>query len=115
MTQLNSVNGTNPLTKISQMMLEAAYEAAQWIWTYREKQLYYIVALEGQHVCGGIAYKGVAKTFSDALRIKRLIEKDSGLQFSNNHFCHRGVYHHKILNDERDIRLVFKTCDGYLM
>lgn len=100
---------------VTQMMLEAAYEAAKWIWTHRKKQLYYIVALEGQHVVGGISYEGVARTFNDALRIKRRIEKDNDLQFSNHHFCHRGIYYHKILNDQRDIRLIFRICDGYCM
>ena len=100
---------------VTQMMLEAAYEAAKWIWTHRKKQSYLLVTLEGQHVCGGVSHEGVARTFSDALKIKQRVEKEHNFRFSTNYLDRRGVCYHQILDDDRDIMLVIRMCYGYLM
>lgn len=100
---------------VTQMQLEAAFEAAQWVWTYRTKQAYYIVTLEGEHVWGGVSHQGIIRKLSDVPTIQHRIEIEYNIRFSIDATYHRGVEYHHILNDERDITLVIKEYRGHLL
>ena len=100
---------------VTQMQLEAAFEVAKWIWTYRKKQTYYIVTLEGEHVYGGVSHQGIIRKLSDVPTIQHRIEIEYNIRFSKDPTYHRGVEYHNIINDERDITLVIRECRGHLL
>ena len=98
---------------VTQMQLEAAYEAAKWVWNQMSSTRAFAIYLQGSSVCGYKTLKGVTQNISKITPIIDKIAKQYDLEVGNAVIDTRGTTIRPIINDTRDICLVIEEVYIY--
>jgi hypothetical protein len=81
----------------------------------KNREIIYIVALEGQHVWKGQTFKCFIKSFREFDEVREILKRDYKIEFEElaNKFINGYYWMFENITDDRDIRCVVYSVEHY--
>ena len=81
----------------------------------KNREIIYIVALEGQHVSQGQTFKCFMKSFREFDEVREILKRDYKIEFEElaNKFINGYYWVFENITDDRDIRCVVYSVEHY--